>query len=431
MTTQNDLEDMLARVLKEVKDEYGKVVLAEIQRRTGLSRQRLRRWQRNGYTLHSGKKRGRPEYESKLDGYKEIIDDLMRKGIRNSSRCFSAVRDQGYAGGITIVKDYILKHKDLIPAKRQIIDSKGNRGRRYYTAPGDCFQMDWGFVKVVDTMGREWQAACFAMVCHHCGSRYVEFFPNAKQENLFIGMLHAFMVMGVPRRVLTDNMKSVRDGTDAMGKPIFNKTYDDFQHLLDFNTDLCKVAHPFTKGKVERLVRYVKDNFINGRTFLNVTELNTEALKWCIEKNKNPIAGYDFIPAEEHRSNESFRSLPEAIKLLPYLAPMRKISFDGFVNYEGRLYGVPLSYKNKTVRVSRVSEELRIVDPESGIIIQRHRMDWSKRAKFAPHQWDEQQEEKPTAPVKVSMAMRVASNEARFARFSFDYAEAKEADNGR
>jgi len=423
MTTQNDLEDMLARVLKEVKDEYGKVVLAEIQRRTGLSRQRLRRWQRNGYTLHSGKKRGRPEYESKLDGYKEIIDDLMRKGIRNSSRCFSAVRDQGYAGGITIVKDYILKHKDLIPAKRQIIDSKGNRGRRYYTAPGDCFQMDWGFVKVVDTMGREWQAACFAMVCHHCGSRYVEFFPNAKQENLFIGMLHAFMVMGVPRRVLTDNMKSVRDGTDAMGKPIFNKTYDDFQHLLDFNTDLCKVAHPFTKGKVERLVRYVKDNFTNGRTFLNVTELNTEALKWCIEKNKNPIAGYDFIPAEEHRSNESFRSLPEAIKLLPYLAPMRKISFDGFVNYEGRLYGVPLSYTKKTVRVERCKSELYIYDDVTHELVQTHEVDWSGHDHCCQGQWaePEQPEEHETQAITTTISQESAPK--ALSRYEFDMEE--------
>ena len=30
---------------------------------------------------------------------------------------------------------------------------------------------------------------------------------------------------------------------------------------LGFETKLCKPRHPFTKGKVERLVRFVKDNF--------------------------------------------------------------------------------------------------------------------------------------------------------------------------
>ena len=50
--------------------------------------------------------------------------------------------------------------------------------------------MDWGFVDVVAENGEIIRAACFAMICHHCGQWFIEFFPNAKQENLFIGMLH-------------------------------------------------------------------------------------------------------------------------------------------------------------------------------------------------------------------------------------------------
>ncbi|EJW91353.1 hypothetical protein EVA_20538, partial [gut metagenome] len=36
-----------------------------------------------------------------------------------------------------------------------------------------------------------------------------EFFPNAKQENLFIGMFHGFRYMGIPQYILTDNKKRV------------------------------------------------------------------------------------------------------------------------------------------------------------------------------------------------------------------------------
>ena len=71
--------------------------------------------------------------------------------------------------------------------------------------------------------GSEYNAACFAMICHHCGQRYVEFFPNAKQENLFIGMIHAFRYMGVPQYVLTDNMKSVVIRRDLDGNPIWQQ----------------------------------------------------------------------------------------------------------------------------------------------------------------------------------------------------------------
>ena len=62
----------------------------------------------------------------------------------------------------------------------------------FLLAPGEAYQMDWGFVHVENESGGDYRAACFAMVCHHCGERYIEFFPNAKQENLFIGMLHGF-----------------------------------------------------------------------------------------------------------------------------------------------------------------------------------------------------------------------------------------------
>lgn len=49
--------------------------------------------------------------------------------------------------------------------------------------------------------------ACFAMVCHHCTTLYIEFFPSVRQENLFLGMLHSFMELGISDGVLTDNMK--------------------------------------------------------------------------------------------------------------------------------------------------------------------------------------------------------------------------------
>ena len=104
---------------------------------------------------------------------------------------------------------FIAAHKDLVLAPREIVSPQGNRGRRYHTGPGENYQMDWGFVKVNTPDGGSYQCACFAMICHHCGERYIEFFPNARQENLFIGMIHAFIYMGIPENVLTDNMKRV------------------------------------------------------------------------------------------------------------------------------------------------------------------------------------------------------------------------------
>ena len=138
--------------------------------------------------------------------------------------------------------------------------------------------MDWGFTKVVDYDGSEYQVACFATICHHCGQRYVEFFPNAKQENLFISMIHGFAYMGIPRYILTDNMKSVVLHRDFEGNPVWQKDYEAFMKNVGFRTKHCKPRHPFTKGKMERLVRFVKENFLVGRVFWNITDLNRAAL---------------------------------------------------------------------------------------------------------------------------------------------------------
>ena len=69
--------------------------------------------------------------------------------------------------------------------------------------------MDWVFTDVLDNNGQTYRVACFAMICHNCGQRCIEFLPNARRENLFIEMIHAVQYMGIPRFVLTDNMKSI------------------------------------------------------------------------------------------------------------------------------------------------------------------------------------------------------------------------------
>lgn len=234
--------------------------------------------------------------------YTGLLDSLLRQGVKNSSVVLERLRQAGFEGGATIVKEYIAAHKHLIPAKRQLVAAQGNRGRRYVTKPGEAYQMDWGFTDVLDYNGQTYRVACFAMICHHCGQRYIEFFPNARQENLFIGMIHAFQYMGVPRFVLTDNMKSVVLHRDLDGHPVWQKDYEAFMQTLTFETKLCKPRHPFTKGKVERLVRFVKDNFLADRVFCDFTDLNWQALEWCNKQNGTYRRTVDGAPQKIHET---------------------------------------------------------------------------------------------------------------------------------
>ena len=239
-SNSNDLQTILTQAITEMQREQGdkfdlsRINLAELERKTGLSRAKLRRLKKNDFIVTPHGRNGIKVSGSVLSGYTDILDALLRDGITNSSVLYRKIRDAGYTGGLTSVKTYISSHKHLVPAKRELVSPQGNRGRRYSTEPGECYQMDWGFINVESSSNTKYKAACFAMICHHCGKRYVEFFPNAKQENLFIGMLHAFAYLGVPEYILTDNMKSVVICRDEQGHPIWHKDYEAFMKELGF-----------------------------------------------------------------------------------------------------------------------------------------------------------------------------------------------------
>ena len=418
----NGLENIISQAIEEMKSEQGdhfsleKINLAELERRTGISRAKLRRFKENGFVFKPHALEGRKAPRTILTGYTAILDDLLRKGITNSSVCLERLRAVGFSGGLTTVKDYIA-------AKRQLVAPQGSRGRRFTTEPGEAYQMDWGFTKVVDYDGSEYNAACFAMVCHHCGQQDIEFFPNAKQENLFIGMLHAFGYMGIPKYVLTGNMKSVVLHRDFEGHPVWQKDYESFMKTVGFQTKLCKPRHPFTKGKVERLVRFVKENFLAGRVLGNITDLNRAALEWCSRQNSsyhNATAG---VPQELHESwcAEHLRIFEMNPSLLFYLCPERRISFDGFVNYEGRRFGVPFSYRLSTARVMRKDDMIYIYSSDLKQLLTTHDVTWSKRDRYCADQYAPQPEEFPTMPVRTEIS-RIPEPEPilSFEKFNFD-----------
>lgn len=411
-SNSNDLQTILTQAITEMQREQGdkfdlsRINLAELERKTGLSRAKLRRLKKNDFIVTPHGRNGIKVSSSVLSGYTDILDALLRDGITNSSVLYRKIRDAGYTGGLTSVKTYISSHKHLVPAKRELVSPQGNRGRRYSTEPGECYQMDWGFINVESSSGTTYKAACFAMICHHCGKRYVEFFPNAKQENLFIGMLHAFAYLGVPEYILTDNMKSVVICRDEQGHPIWHKDYEAFMNAVGFKTKLCKPRHPFTKGAVERLIRFVKDNFLPGRIVSNITELNYQALRWCHEQDSVYHRAVDCIPDHEHHKACMQKAvvLTMTPELMFYLCPERRISFDGFVNYEGRRFGVPYSYTQRTCRIRREHYTIYIYSSDLSKELVQHNVTWSRRDSFCPDQYiTVQPEELPTSPVKIGI----------------------------
>jgi len=93
---------ILAQVLEEMKQEKGKtfvlqhVNLSELERRTGISRKKLRNLRDNDFKGKPLGRMGKKNEKTVHSGYTGIIDDLLHKGVYNSTVAFERIKEVGY-----------------------------------------------------------------------------------------------------------------------------------------------------------------------------------------------------------------------------------------------------------------------------------------------------------------------------------------------
>jgi len=124
----------------------------EISRITGHSRNTVRKYVRDG---HTGQPAGRAPKGSILDEFKPVIDQWMDEGLFNCRVILERLRELGYSGGYTIVKDYVHPHR---PPKKQ------KATIRYETKPGEQAQIDWGICEYKTVYGERKKVPVFVMV---------------------------------------------------------------------------------------------------------------------------------------------------------------------------------------------------------------------------------------------------------------------------
>ena len=116
------------------------------------------------------------------------------------------------------------------------------------------------------------------------------------------------------------------------------------------------------------------------------------------------------------------RVLTMTQELYFYLCPERKISFDGFINYEGRRFGVPYEYTQKTCRVRRDYFTLYIYSADLSRVLAKHDVTWSRRDSFCKDQYvSVQPEELPSAPVRIQIRqVDPPKTNTAFDKFNFE-----------
>ncbi len=301
--------------------------LGAIARTLGLSRNTVRKYLRGAPDAEPRRKR-----ETKVEPYKAQIrrwveDDHLYNCVTMRER----LGPLGYAGGISQLKAFVHPLRPRSATRRAV--------QRYETKPGEQLQFDWGEFRYEES-GAERKVFGFVAILGYSRMRFVTFTKRSDTPTLIRCLMAAFEYCGgVPRAVLTDRMKSVlleiEDGT-----PTWNPLFADFVASLGVAPRVCKPYVPQTKGKVERSVGVVKSAFWPGVRFSDLDDLNRQALAWCDRLNRRPHGTTHQVPVER-LAQEPLGALPGDWAWERFGAEERKVSWDGYLSYDGVLYGLP------------------------------------------------------------------------------------------
>jgi len=214
--------------------------------------------------------------ESKLDPYRPFITETLAKYPKLcASRLYSMVRERGYTGGPDHFRHSIALLRPKPAAEAYL---------RLRTLPAEQAQIDWGHFDYMTIGKAKRPLMAFVMVLSYSRKIFLRFYLNQQMANFMRGHEAAFEEWdGVPRVLLYDNLTSMvleRQG-DAIR---FNPQMLAFAAHYRFEPRPVAVARGNEKGRVERAIRYVRDNFFAARVYKDLDDLNHQAANWCHEQ---------------------------------------------------------------------------------------------------------------------------------------------------
>ena len=128
---------------------------------------------------------------SKLDSFRGQIVALLERHPYTAQQLLQQLRTQGYAGGYSILKDFVRQVRPVRKPAFLMLDF----------APGECAQVDWGSFGSVQVGATRRRLSFFVMVLCYSRMMYLEFtVPKAWSSSCPVtGMLSSFFRARRPR----------------------------------------------------------------------------------------------------------------------------------------------------------------------------------------------------------------------------------------
>jgi len=349
------------------------VNVRKIARKLRLSRQTVKRYIENP---HSEKQQKTPR-SSKLDPFRDRIRQLLEQDPDvKAPVVLQRIAKEGFDGKITILRDYL---KDL----------RGRRTNRtpfirFESQPGQQMQVDWGHFGSLpygDTMRKLY---ALAVIESYSRAIYVEFTHSQNQSCLHQGLLNAFTYLGgSPEEMVVDNMLTAV--TERQGPLVrFNDAFLDFLTLFCITPRACNVASPHEKGKIETIIKYLRQNFWPLRTFTDLSDVNHQVRGWLDKVANVRIHQTTRERPFDRLARAGLRPLPGSLPDCRQIEQLRVYN-DFAVRFDGNVYTVPPWAIGKQVILKADQTSVAIFYKEKKIALHDRCFERGKRIETPSH----------------------------------------------
>lgn len=312
---------------------------------------------------------------SRLEGRQEEIEELTRKCKGNLVRVHEELTETGTAVSYPALTAFV--RSQATPPRKP--------AGQYDFAPGYEMQHDTS-PHDIPIDGRTWRMqTASAVLCYSHRIFFQHYFRFTRFEAK-VFLTEAFRYFeGAPERTMVDNTNVIRlcgTGRDMVPAPEMAAFAERFGFVF--------VAHApgnaNRSGRVERPFDYIENNFLAGRTFTDVGDLNRQARQWCQKVNARPKRSLgNAVPDELYAAERGkLHPLPVFIPE-PERVEIRIVDVEGFVNVDRNRYSVPPAWLHRQVQVRVTAERVEIDEGDQTVVHERVLLPLDRRVQLPAH----------------------------------------------
>jgi len=316
---------------------------------------------------------------SLIDPYVPFIHETFERFPRLcASRLYEMVRQRGYAGSSSHFRHQVALLRPRAKAEAYL---------RLHTLPAEQAQVDWAHFGQIKVGGAMRRLLAFVVVLSWSRMLFLRFFLDQQMPSFLRGHVDAFDFFGgVPRVLLYDNLKSVV--LERLGQAVrFHPTILALASAYRFEPRPTAPARGNEKGRVERAIRYVRTAFFAGRTVRDLSDLNAQALDWCLGPAAQRRCPADTtLTVAEAFVQERNRLLPLPHDSFPTDERVEvKVAKTPYIRFDLNDYSVPHDRVRRTLTVLASLQTVRIFDREQLIAAHARRFGRGEQVEHPEH----------------------------------------------